>query len=139
MEQADTLIDHRYILCRMNGEEIERLVRSNDLAELATEINYGPSDAWYLVADRSDDARIADKDAQWSPTLEAHMVAFFAYRKFEVAKSLGRGNGRSLSGRFTPNVRFGHMNPMTAEKIEQHIDHFYDRLSAVAEPAAAVS
>lgn len=135
MDVADTKL--RYSLCRMNGDEIERIDHADDLGAIAQLINAGPREAWYMVAERGAQVRIADAEAQWAPSLNGYMVALFWWRRFEVAKGIARGNGRSLTGRYTPNVVMGHVNAVDAAQLQQRIDLFFDRLSAVNTPVGA--
>lgn len=126
----------RYSLCRMQGDQIAAIVHADDLDGVATAINIGPRSAWYMAVDRSHDARIADDDAQWVPSLGAYMVALFEYQKVDLPIGIGSGNSR-VAGRFAARLRMTHSNPMTVARVERHIAEFYERLASVCEPAAA--
>lgn len=138
MEPADVLTDRRYSLCTMNengGHKVIAIEHSDDLAAFVPTINAGGT---FMVVRRGSEERIADPLAQWVPVLEAYEIANITYVRMEILNGIGRGNGRSFTGRFTPNYRFTHANPFTVEDLNAAIEaHYQLRLSTLPRASAA--
>jgi hypothetical protein len=125
MEPADVLTPARYSLCTISDEATNKVIairHADDLADFLPTINGG---GFFMVIDRSPDARIADQLAQYVPVLDAYAIARFRYTRIEFVTGVDRGNGRRAGGQYTANHRYSHANPFTVESLDHAIETFH--------------
>jgi hypothetical protein len=120
----------------LEKHKVVAIEHADDLTSFLKTVNTGPG-ASYMLVDRAQNARIADELAQYVPVLGAFVIAEFSYSRIEFLSGFGRGNGRSASGKFTPNVRFSHVNPFTVESLEDAIEAYYQLRLSTFHPASA--
>jgi hypothetical protein len=126
----------RYSLAKLggpNGTTIVQLEHSDDLEGFLPKINAGGGT--FSLIDHSIDAVLADRDRQYVTFLAGFEIARFTYTPISLVTGVDRGNGRSYTGRFTPNYRFSQVNRMTLEDLQAGIESYY-RSGLADEPAA---
>jgi hypothetical protein len=135
----DIHTERRYSLAKLGGPNrttIVQLEHSDNLEDFLPIINAG--EGAFSLIDHDPYCRVADPDRQFVSFLSGFEIARFTYTPISLVSGVSRGNGRSYTGRFTPNYRYAQVNRMTLEDLHAGIESYYRSGFPVEATAEAV-